>query len=454
MRIPQTNAHFIGVGGVGMSALALLFKSMGAQVSGSDSKEGKLVGDLRKKGVNVTLGHSADPIHSGLNVVVYSSAISFENPEIQAARRLGIPIIPRAEALAEIMHFKRGIAVGGTHGKTTTTSLISAIFLHSEMDPTIAVGGRLKLIESTARLGQGPWMVAEADESDGSFSRLRPEIAIITNIDSDHLDHFGDFQNLQKAFLNFALNIPYYGAAIVCGDDPRTRTLFKDFTKKIFFYGESSENDYVLIPEGGGVYGVSFQQKHLGQFQLQVPGKHNALNALAALIATHQAGVSWEQGFKGVNSYSGVDRRFQKIGESHGIEIFDDYAHHPTEIIATLSAAREYNPKGRIHLLYQPHRYTRTRDCWSQYLNCFAEADQLYLFDIYAAGEAPLPGISSSELARAMTPAAQWISDISAATQLIAPQLQSGDLILTMGAGNIWQVGLELLSHLQTQSNR
>ncbi len=448
MKIAQTSAHFIGVGGVGMSALAQLFKNMGAQVSGSDVKEGKLIQDLKSHGIKIFLEQKAQNISPDLNVVVYSSAIDPSNPEIKEARRLGIPIIQRAEALAEIMRFKRGIAVGGTHGKTTTTSLISAIFMHSQMDPTIAVGGRLKLIESTARLGQGPWMVAEADESDGSFSRLSPEIAIITNIDSDHLDHFGNFENLQNAFLNFALNIPYYGAAVIFGDDPRTRILFKDFTKKIFYYGEGPQNDFILKPLGLGLYSVLFQEKTIGQFKLQVPGKHNALNALAAIIATHQAGVSWQLCFKGVSEYSGVDRRFQKMGEVGGIEIFDDYAHHPTEIAATLAAAREYKPDAKIYLHYQPHRYTRTRDCWAHYQTCFEIADELFLYDIYPAGEAPIYGISSLDLSRTLSQKVQYVSNLQPEFHQIMPQIQSGDLVMTMGAGNIWQLGLHFLQSL------
>ncbi len=454
MKIAQTSAHFIGVGGVGMSALAQLFKNMGASVSGSDVKEGKLIQDLKTHGIEIFLGHNASNISKDLNVVVYSSAIDKKNPEIVEARRLGIPIIQRAEALAEIMRFKRGIAVGGTHGKTTTTSLISAIFMHSKMDPTIAVGGRLKLIESTARLGQGPWMVAEADESDGSFSRLSPEIAIITNIDSDHLDHFGHFENLQNAFLNFALNIPYYGSVVIFGDDPRTRLLFKDFTKKIFYYGEGPDNDFILKQQGDGRYSVFYQGNTIGEFKLQVPGFHNALNAMAAIIATHQAGVSWDLCFKGVSEFSGVDRRFQKIAEIDGIEIVDDYAHHPTEISATLQAAREYKPQGKIYLHYQPHRYTRTRDCWQQYMSCFEIADELFIYDIYPAGEEPIEGVTSQDLSLAMPQKSNYVAGQKPDFNKLMPEVKKGDLVLTMGAGNIWQVGLDFVQQLKQKNQK
>lgn len=439
MSIENTSAHFIGIGGIGMSALAELFHSLGAKVSGSDMKEGKQTEHLLKKDIKVHIGHSADNITSDLNVVVYSSAIDESNPEIQKARELSIPIIPRAEALAEVMRFKRGIAVGGTHGKTTTTSMISSIFLHADFDPTIAVGGRLKLIESTARLGQGPWMVAEADESDGSFKRLHPEISIITNIDSDHLDFFGSFKNLQKAFLNFALNVPYFGCCVVMGDDPKTRELFKGFTKKVFFYGENEDNDFVLS-KNGHMYDVSFSGEKLGTLDLVVPGKHNALNALAACIATNQAGVSWEKCFSGVNSYNGVDRRFQLIGEVEGIKVYDDYAHHPTEISATVSAVRDVVGEGKFHLVYQPHRYTRTRDCWEDYKTCFEGVDNLYLVDIYPAGEKPIDGIDSENLLKEMSVSGAYCPDETKLLELLKANCKPGDIVMTMGAGQIWKV--------------
>ncbi len=439
MSIEKTKAHFIGIGGIGMSALAELFSQLGATVSGSDLKEGKQTEHLEKKDIKVFIGHDANNITKDLDVVVFSSAVDNKNPEIQKARELSIPIIPRAEALAEIMRFKRGIAVGGTHGKTTTTSIISSIFLTADFDPTIAVGGRLKLIESTARLGRGPWMVAEADESDGSFKRLHPEISIITNIDSDHLDFYGSFENLQKAFLNFALNVPYFGCSVVYGDDPKTRELFKSFTKKVFFYGESSDNDFVLSQKGNG-YQVHQEGKLLGTLQLSVPGRHNALNALAACIATHQAGVPWETCFEGANAYSGVDRRFQLIGEVNEIRVFDDYAHHPTEISATVAAAREIVGEGRFHLIYQPHRYTRTRDCWQDYKNCFNGVDKLYMVDIYPAGEKPIDGVHSSKLMESLSTEGAYCPDEESLLDLLDENVRPGDIVMTMGAGQIWKL--------------
>lgn len=448
MRIKDTSAHFIGIGGVGMSALAHLFHSLGAKVSGSDIKSNKLIVDLEKKGIPVAIGHAEDNIADDLDVVVYSSAIDRTNPEVQKTSRLKIPLIQRAEALAEIMRIKRGIAVGGTHGKTTTTSMLGSIFMNAQLDPTIAVGGRLQLIESTARLGQGPWMVAEADESDGSFSRLFPEICIITNINNDHIDHFKSFANLQQAFLNFALNIPYYGCAVVCGDDPKVRELFANFTKKIHFYGEKSSNDFVLQSKGKG-FEVLEGQKSIGSFALKVPGKHNALNALAASIAAHAAGVSWDLCFQGVSAYTGVDRRFQPIGTSNGIQIFDDYAHHPTEIAATIAAAITVKGKGKIHLIYQPHRYTRTRDCWQDYKNCFEGVDNLYLVDIYPAGEKPIDGITSAKLADSLSVDAHYYDGRADLVAAIAQQAEPGDIVMTMGAGNIWEVAHLVLAELE-----
>ncbi|MCB0378784.1 MAG: UDP-N-acetylmuramate--L-alanine ligase [Bdellovibrionales bacterium] len=448
MKLEQAKFHFIGIGGIGMSALAELLHTMGAQVSGSDLKMGKQAEHLKNLGVQVFIGHEASHVKDR-DVVVYSSAIDNHNPEIQRARELCIPIIPRAEALAEIMRYKRGIAVGGTHGKTTTTSIISSIFMGSNMDPTIAVGGRLKLIESTARLGKGPWMVAEADESDGSFSRLRPEITIITNIDSDHLDHFGSFENLQKAFLDFALNIPFYGKAIVFGDDPSIRELFTGFSKRLVYYGFNENNDYVLSQIDHG-FAVHHNGKELGVLNMQVPGRHTALNAVAAVIATHTAGVPWDQCFSGANQYSGVDRRFQFIGEARGVSVYDDYAHHPTEISATLQGARQKFPQQKIYVIHQPHRFTRTRDCWNHYSQAFRDADEIYLLDVYRAGETPIDGIHSKNLAVDIQGDSFYAENPEKLIAELSTKLKEGDVVFTMGAGDVWQYTHKLLETLKS----
>ncbi|NQZ17976.1 MAG: UDP-N-acetylmuramate--L-alanine ligase [Bdellovibrionales bacterium] len=446
MKLSEAKAHFIGAGGVGMSALAELFHMMGAKVSGSDIKKSKYTDYLEKLGVEIFIGHAEENV-SDVDVVVYSSAIDEGNPEVQKARRGSIPIIPRAEALAEVMSYKRGIAVGGTHGKTSTTSMISSIFLAAKKDPTIAVGGRLQLIESTARLGKGPWMVAEADESDGSFLRLRPEISIITNIDSDHLDHYGTFENLQRAFRNFALNVPFYGAVVVNGDDPATRLIFRNFPKRIFFYGMNDNNDFVL-KKNGKAFDVHHNKEVIGTIDLQVPGIHNALNALAACIASHQTGLDWPTCFDGVNAYTGVDRRFQPIGEAVGVKVFDDYAHHPTEIRATLQGARERYGKGKVHVIYQPHRYSRTEECWNEYKDCFNDLDELYLVDIYPAGETPVKGIDSQTLSREIQASSVYCMSFEDAVDKVSVNVKEGDVVLTMGAGHIWQCAGMLVDKL------
>ena len=451
MEIKETKAHFVGIGGVGMSSLAQLFHSLKARVSGSDIKEGKQVKDLRAKGIQITIGHSIENVSSDTDVVIYSSAVDHSNSELQTARQLRIPIIPRAEALGEIMRFKRGIAVGGTHGKTTTTSMIGSILLHSGRDPTITVGGRLKLIESTARLGQGPWMVAEADESDGSFSRLFPEISIITNIDNDHLDYFGSFKNLQKAFFNFALNIPYYGHIVMFGDDPKLRELFKKFTKKIHYYGENENNDYILKGKDK-IFEVLHQKKTVGELSLNIPGYHNVLNALAACIATRLTGLPWDSCFKGLNQYSGVDRRFQKIGEVDGIKVFDDYAHHPTEIRAVISGVRGIKAgKGKLYIVYQPHRYSRTRDCWQDSIHCFQGADQLYLMDIYPAGEEPIEGITSRNFSQNVSIPSQYVQDSEELLEILKKSLRKEDIVVTMGAGDVGQVAWQIVDLLKSR---
>ncbi len=309
MRLAQAKVHFIGIGGIGMCGLAELLKNMGGHVSGSDLSENAQVQRLRTLGITVQIGHAPENV-SDAEVVVYSSAVKPDNPEFREARRLKIPLIPRAEALAEIMRLKRGIAVGGSHGKTTTTSMAAAVFLHAGAQPTIVVGGRLDLIKSTALLGQGDWLIAEADESDGSFSRLSPEIVIVTNIDNDHLDYYGTVAQLKRAFFDFAMRVPFFGLAIVCGDDTAVRETFRDYGKRILTYGFSAEND-VRISGERGQYEVFREDEKLGVFRLQLPGRHNALNATAALLAGLEAGFSFAVCSAGLESFAGVDRRFQ-----------------------------------------------------------------------------------------------------------------------------------------------
>jgi UDP-N-acetylmuramate--alanine ligase len=447
-RLAAAKVHFIGIGGIGMCGLAELLHNMGAHVTGSDANDNLQTQHLESIGITVFKGHHSSHL-ADAEVVVFSSAVKPDNVEYQEARRRHIPLIRRAEALAEIMRLKRGIAIAGTHGKTTTTSLAASIFLAAEMDPTIVVGGRLDVIKSTAQLGQGDWLVAEADESDGSFSRLSPEIVIITNVDNDHLDHYGDFKTLQAAFYDFALRIPFYGAAIVCGDDPATRDLFKDFPKKLIFYGLNDANQVVLKPKNDG-YCLCEGEKELIEFSLPLPGRHNALNACAAMLAAREAGVLLDKGAAGVAGFKGVDRRFQHKASVRGIEFFDDYGHHPTEVEAVLSGFKEKYRDRRLVVVFQPHRYSRTQICWQQFCRCFGKADRLFLLDIYAAGEAPLAGVTSERLAKELDHSS--CTFVSRKTdpdlEAVRIELKTGDIVVTLGAGDVFRLGERLMESL------
>ena len=451
-QLRESRFHFIGIGGIGMCGLAELLHNIGAKVTGSDLGENVNTEHLKKIGVQVFRGHEAKQVGDA-DVVVYSSAVQPENPELKEARLRKIPVIPRAEALAEIMRLKRGVAVAGTHGKTTTTSMAAAIFLEAGSQPTIVVGGRLDLIQSTALLGQGDWLIAEADESDGSFNRLSPEIAIITNIDSDHLDYFKTFDNLKNSFLSFASKVPFYGALIICGDDPILGSLFQDYPKKVFSYGFSEHNDFV-IRGGHGKYEVHSDKKKLGEFELKVPGTHNALNAMAAIISGLRAGFSFEICRKGLLRFQGVDRRFHFKGRiqigTDDILIYDDYGHHPTEVRATLQGFREKFPSRKIVVLFQPHRYSRTQNCWQDFTTCFSMCDQLYVTDIYAAGEKSIDRISSDRLAKEIKHASvTYLPKAESMATNIVSQLKAGDVFLTLGAGDVWKVGVSVLESMK-----
>jgi UDP-N-acetylmuramate--alanine ligase len=453
MKLQEAKFHFIGIGGIGMCGLAELLHNMGAKVSGSDVSENVNTERLKEMGVKVFRGHAPSNVGQA-DVVVYSSAIQFGNPEISEARAHQIPLIPRAEALAEIMRLKRGIAVAGTHGKTTTTSMTSAIFLEAKKEPTIVVGGRFELIKATALLGTGEWLIAEADESDGSFNKLSPEIAIITNIDSDHMDHFKTFENLQKAFLDFALKVPFYGKVIVCGDDPIIRQIFENFPKRILFYGFDERNDLVVAGEQGkySLYRsdrLMGTRHQVGSFELKVPGRHNALNAVAGICAGMAAGIPFATCAQGLQRFEGVDRRFHFKGEKKGIRIYDDYGHHPTEVRAVLQAFREKYPESRLVVFFQPHRYSRTQHCWHDFTTAFFEADQVLLGDIYPAGEAPIPGVTSEKLAQEMRhDHAEYFLRDERASQKVLSQLKEGDVFITLGAGDGWKLGLDVLEQL------
>lgn len=452
-QLNQTKFHFVGIGGIGMCGLAELLHNMGAKVSGSDLSENVNTERLKKMGINVFVGHKAEHLGDA-NVLVYSSAVPNNNPEVAEARAKKIPLIPRAEALAEIMRLKRGIAVAGTHGKTTTTSLISAIFLEAKLNPTIVVGGRLDLIKSTAHLGDGEWLIAEADESDGSFNKLSPEIAVITNVDADHLDHYKSFENLQKAFAAFANKIPFYGLCVACGDDDILKNILNNFTKRVLFYGFSEENDYFL-KGSHSKYQVYFNDKPagkkqlLGEFQLQVPGKHNALNALAGIVVGMSQGLTFEVCSQGLYRFQGVDRRFHFKGEKNNVKVYDDYGHHPTEVRAVLEAFKEKYPNRRIVVYFQPHRFSRTQQCWHDFTTCFSLADLVLMADIYPAGEAPITGITSERLVKELKHSnSLYLPKDSDVLNRILSSLKPNDVFVTLGAGDGWKLGLKVLEAL------
>jgi UDP-N-acetylmuramate--alanine ligase len=447
-RFAKAKIHFIGIGGIGMCGLAELLHNMGVSVKGSDLGENQQTLHLRELGIPIFIGHAAENLQDA-DVAVYSSAVKSDNVEFRAAKTNGVPLIPRAEALAEIMRLRRGIAIGGTHGKTTTTSMVATVLLHGRLDPTIVIGGRLDLIQSTAKLGAGEWLVAEADESDGSFHRLSPEIAIVTNIDDDHLDHFGSMKHLETAFFEFAMRIPFYGVAIVCGDDERIRKVFKDFPKRIYFYGFDAANDFVASGSNQN-YKIQFGNETVASFELQLPGRHNALNATAAYVAGHVVGLTPDKIERGLESYRGVDRRFQKRGAENSVEVYDDYGHHPTEIRAVLAAFREKFPEKTISVLFQPHRYSRTEQCWKDFLSCFKDATSVAVLDIYPAGEKPIPGIDSKRLAAEMDHKnCVYVGSKESGLQKISETTKSGDVVVTLGAGDVWKIGDELLKNLR-----
>jgi len=436
--------HFIGVGGIGMSGIAELLVRNGYSVSGSDLKESELCLQLQRIGIKIFKGHEPQNIE-GADLVVYSSAVNETNPEFAAAKQKEIPCIPRAEMLAELMRLKYGIAVAGAHGKTTTTSMIALALTQGGVDPTIVVGGRMDNFGGTnARLGSGDFMVVEADESDGSFNKLTPSIAVVTNMDREHMDHYETMAQLKKAFVSFLNKVPFYGLSVVCGDDPYLRMLLGKVTRRKKTYGFGKMNSYQITDYSPMAEGSRFRVrvgKDLLDVKLKVPGKHNALNAVAALAVADELSVSRATTLEALYAYQGVQRRFQKRGELRGVSFIDDYAHHPTEISATLSAARERFPKSKIRVVFQPHRYSRTEDLFDQFSTCFRFCDAVAVTNIYAAGETPIPGVTSENLADAISksghPLALHQEKPIQAVESWLEQSEPGDIILTLGAGDL-----------------
>jgi UDP-N-acetylmuramate--alanine ligase len=446
----------VGIGGSGMSGIAEVLLNLGYTVSGSDLKLSPVTGHLQALGATVFEDHAADHV-AGAQVVVTSTAVRPSNPEVTEARRRGVPVIPRAEMLAELMRLKYGIAVAGSHGKTTTTSMVALVLDRGGLDPTVVVGGRLSGFGSGARLGKGEFLVAEADESDRSFLKLSPTVAVVTNIDREHLDAYRDLTDIQEAFLGFVNKVPFYGCAVLCLDDAPVKDILPRVERRVVSYGLShqasvSARDLELGATGSS-YTAMLLGRPLGTVTVAVPGAHNVTNSLAAVAVGLDLELPFEAIRQGLESFTGVDRRFQVRGEAGGVLVIDDYGHHPTEIRATLETLRRRAGTRRTLVLFQPHRFTRTQALWDEFCRAFDEADVLRLVDIYPASEEQLPGVSSEALARAIAERGHrnvaWAGELGAASERLAQEVAPGDVVLTLGAGNVWTAGEALLRRLE-----
>ncbi|MEM9256044.1 MAG: UDP-N-acetylmuramate--L-alanine ligase [Pseudomonadota bacterium] len=451
--------HMIGVGGAGMSGIAEVLVNLGYEVTGSDLQASPVVNRLAGMGVQVSLGHASEQV-TGADVVVSSSAVDESNPEVAAAREARIPIVPRAEMLAELMRYRHGIAVAGTHGKTTTTSLIAALFGEAGLDPTFVIGGLVNSVGSNAQLGASRFLIAEADESDASFLHLQPMVAVVTNIEADHMETYGgDFSALRRTFLEFLHNLPFYGLAVLCIDDPVVRALQPDLSRQVITYGFSEDADYRItecVPQGLSTRFVV--QRPDGaealRVSLNMPGQHNVLNATAAIAVACDEGLDEQAIQRGLQSFEGVSRRFTQLGEvrfrgGHAL-LVDDYGHHPTEVRATLQSLRQAFPQRRLVMVYQPHRYTRTRDLYEDFVAVLSGSDALVLLDVYAAGEAPIAGADSRSLTRSIRQRGQvepiFAENIADVPELLHTLVREGDVVVTQGAGNIARLAQELAS--------
>jgi UDP-N-acetylmuramate--alanine ligase len=451
--------HFVGIGGIGMSGIAEILLNLGYRVSGSDQRRNETIERLERLGAKIVIGHGPANIE-GAHVLVYSSAVSRDNVEVQAARQTQVPTIPRAEMLAELMRLKYGIAVAGTHGKTTTTSMVGAVLAEGRLDPTIVVGGRVASLGSNARLGQGEFLVAEADESDGSFLKLAPTIAVVTTIDAEHLDHYGSLEAIREAFLAFVNKVPFYGSVVLCLDQPNIQMLIPQLEKRIIPYGLESGAELVarrLALQGmTSRFDVYHRGTLLGECTLQIPGRHNVLNALAAIGVGLDLEIPFATIQKALAGFAGVQRRFQIRGTAGGVTVVDDYGHHPAEIRATLAAAKA-GFDSRVVTVFQPHRYTRTQHLRQEFLTAFNQADVLVVMDIYAAGEAPIPGVSAGELAEGIRAhghrnVTYLGSDRTRIVDYVCEISRPGDLVLTLGAGDVSQLGSDILRRLDAES--
>jgi UDP-N-acetylmuramate--alanine ligase len=460
--------HFVGIGGIGMSGIAEVLLNLGYQISGSDLKNSAVTQRLAALGASTFEGHAAANI-DGADVVVTSSAIPVDNPEVAEARRLHVPVIQRAEMLAELMRLKYGIAIAGMHGKTTTTSMVAAVLAAGGLDPTVVVGGRVDAMGSNARLGKSQYLVAEADESDRSFLKLSPILSVVTNIDREHMDCYRDMRDVRRTFLEFMERVPFYGMVVGCNDDAVLRRLLPRVHRRVTTYGTTQGSDFLIRMGASQVqsaaaagehsplvrFRVTYKEKDLGEFTLHVPGAHNVLNATAAIAVGTALDIPAEQIRSALDGFRGVDRRFQLKGAAAGVSVIDDYGHHPTEIRATLAAARQCGFR-RVHVIFQPHRFTRTRDLMDEFTTAFADADTVWLLDIYPASEEPIEGITAealaSRIAGAGKPGVAYAPSFSEAVVTVAALAQPGDMVLTLGAGSVSQLSAMLLQMLEAKS--
>ena len=463
MKMPRNigPVHFVGIGGIGMSGIAEILHNQGYVVRGSDSSENPNVQRLRKMGIAVEVGQRAENLRDAA-VVVISSAIKKGNPELDAARARGLPVVRRAEMLAEIMRFKNAIAIGGTHGKTTTTTLVATLLDAGNMDPTVINGGIINAYGTNARLGDGEWMVVEADESDGTFVKLPADVAVVTNIDAEHLDHYHDFAHVKQAFLNFVENVPFYGFAVMCTDHPEVQSLVGQIRdRRVITYGRNPQADVRLVDlethDGASHFAVEIRDRirmthlRIEGLELPMPGEHNALNATAAIAVADQLKVPAEAIRKGLAGFSGVKRRFTKTGVVGGVTVIDDYGHHPVEISAVLKAARQ-STKRDVIAVVQPHRYSRLHDLFNEFATCFNDADTVIVAPVYAAGEQPIDGVTHEELVNRIKARghrdARVVDRFEALAPLLASRVEAGDYVVMLGAGNITQWAAALPAEL------
>src|SRR6516165_5113610 len=453
---PQ-HLHFTGIGGIGMSGIAEVLLNLGYRISGSDTKLSPITDRLAGMGARVFEGHAASNL-TGATGLVVSSAVDEQNPEVQEARRLQIPVIPRGELLAELMRLKYGIAVAGSHGKTTTTSMTATILNCAGLDPTVMVGGRVATMGgSNARVGKSEFLVVESDESDWSFLNLAPIIAVVTNIDRENLDHYPTLEAIRAAFIEFVNKVPFYGAALACLDDANVQGILPDIKRRTITYGTSSQADVVANEISCGAFASDFSlgrgAADLGRFHLRVPGRHNVLNAMAAVAVGMELEVPPGVIREALATFSGVERRFQLRGEQRGITVIDDYGHHPTEIRATLDGARLCGFR-RIHVLFQPHRYSRTFHLMDEFARSFLQADSVFVMDIYAASEKPIEGVNAESLADRIRQfghrGVAYVGTLDRGVEALLSAAGADDLVLTLGAGNVWQAGEKVLERLRT----